>query len=162
MAPDFLSAILMTLVTAAPDTAGQTVKSIDRQGTVAYSGKGAEPTQVIQDRISVIGPDPYFAKAAADLRERERLRAEYEERDWQRRLQALMYLQTVPTFASASNYNPYPPDWAYSSTYPGYYGGAPLYYGGAFVARRPVQPIARPPAPPHASHHSGHSGGRGR
>jgi hypothetical protein len=134
MAADFLSAILMTVLTAAPV---------------------AETPQTIPDRISVVGPDPYFAKAAADMRAREAQRAEYEERDWQRRQQALMYMQSVPSFASSS-YDPYSSGSYY---YPGY---APAY--GGFVSRvvRPVQPIARPP---HVSHHasrSSGSSGRGR
>jgi hypothetical protein len=124
MAADFLSAILMTVLTAAP---------------------AAETSQtVVPDRISVIGTDPYFAKAAADLRAREAQRAEYEERDWQRRQQALMYLQSVPNYASQSydSYNPYPTSWSYA---------VPV-YGRSFVSR-----VVNTP---HVSHHaSRHNGG---
>lgn len=158
MALDILSAVLMTLA-AAPDTAKQTYKSVDQKGTVSYAS--VPQGQVIQDRISVIGPDPYFAKAAADLRLREAQRAEYEEREWQRRQQALMYLQTVPTFAA---YDPYPPSWSYPSTYsyyPGYYGGG-VYYrpgliGGGTRPAYPSHPVARPP---HVSHHASSGGSR--
>jgi hypothetical protein len=146
MGVDFLSAILMTL-TAAPEVATQAAAQ-----TVA--------AQSIPDRISVIGPDPYFAKAAADLRLREAQRAEYEERDYQRRMQALMYLQSVPSFAS---YDPYPPSWSHapyaSAYYYPTYGG--IYYRPGLIAggARP----AHPSRPPHVAHHASrsHSGTRG-
>ena len=126
----------MTVLTAAPAPAPEVKQTI------------------IPDRISVIGPDPYFAKAAADLRAREAQRAEYEERDWQRRQQALLYLQSVPSFASQS-YDPYPPSWSYATPY--YYGG----YGyGGYISRvaLPIAPVRPPQVSHHASHHS-HGGG---
>ena len=132
MAADFLSAILMTVLTAAP------------------APETSQP--VIPDRISVIGTDPYFAKAAADMRAREAQRAEYEERDWQRRQQALMYMQSVPSYASQS-YDPYPASWSYAMPLYGYGG-----YGG-FVSRvvRPIAPVRPPQVSHHVSHHSGTS-----
>jgi hypothetical protein len=164
MPADMLSAVILSVAAAVPNVAAQTYKWVDAKGTVNYSSSPvgqAQPVQVVADRVSVIGPDPYFYQQAAELRRRETLRAESEERDWQRRQQALLYMQSVPTFAAAA-YDPYPASWSYPATYyHPYYGPV---YGGGYVLQRPVRPMhpIHPSRPPQVSHHASRGGGRGR
>ncbi len=91
-------ALLLSLAAAAPEASQQTYKWVDARGVVNYSNappaEAAARVKTVEQRISIIGPDPSVGLAAAAMREREARRAEYEEREWQRRQSALLMQQT--------------------------------------------------------------------
>jgi hypothetical protein len=150
MASRLVPALLLSLAAAAPEAAQQTYKWVDARGVVNYSNappaEAAARVQVVDQRISIIGPDPSVRLAAAAMREREAQRAEYEEREWQRRQSALLMQQSS---ASAYCYHgadcgaSYYPEarYPYYYSYPYFYGSR---YGGAFLIGR-----LRPHPAPH-------------
>ena len=149
MAARCLPAILLVLAAAAPPVVAETYKWVDAKGVVNYSSSPppavAAKAKLVEERISIIGPDPSLGPAIAAMRARAARQAQYDEADWQRRQQYLLAAQTSYAPAYGSGYGPY----AYSSPYP--------YYAPVFVASaaRRVAPFffARPPA--------SQSGGRG-
>lgn len=146
-------ALLLGLVAAAAGAAPPTYKWVDARGVVNYSSappaEAATRVQTVEPRISVIGPDPSVALAATALREREARRAEYEEREWQRRQSALLEQQASMSASAYCAFGPdcgvsyYPEIYApYYSVYPAFYG---YRYGGARMIGR-----QRPHPAPHA------------
>jgi hypothetical protein len=142
------SALLLGLATAAAEASPPTYKWVDAKGVVNYSSAPpAEATarvQTVDQRISVIGPDPSVGLAAAAMREREARRAEYEEREWRRRQSALLSQQS-----SASAYCVYGPDCGvsyYPDIYP-YYSSDPAFYGYRHGGARLIGRLRPHPAP---------------
>lgn len=110
MIPRILPALLLSLAGAASQASQQTYKWVDAKGVVNYSNappaEAAARVKAVEERISIIGPDPSVSRAAAAMREREARRAEYEERDWRQRQSALLTQQQT----SASAYCAFGPD----------------------------------------------------
>jgi hypothetical protein len=155
MVPRLVCSLLLGLAAAAAGAAPQTYKWVDAKGVVNYSdappAQAAARVRTVEERISVIGPDPSVGLAAAAMREREARRAEYEEREWQQRKSALQVQQ--PSASSASCV--YGPDCGVSDYpeiyYPYYYYPAYGYrYGGGRLAGRlrphPVPYVHKGPA----------------
>jgi hypothetical protein len=135
MSSRLVPALLLSLAAAAPEASEQTYKWVDAKGVVNYSNappaEAAARVKTVEQRISIIGPDPSVGLAAAALREREARRAEYDEREWRQRQSALLMQQS-----SASAYCANGPDCGagyYAETYYPYFS-YPAYgyrYGGA-------------------------------
>jgi hypothetical protein len=110
MFPRIVASLLSGLVATALQASPQVYKWVDAKGVVNYSNApppgAASSVKAVEERISVIGADPSVAQAAAAMREREARRAEYEEREWQRRQNALLTQQQ----ASAATYCAFGPD----------------------------------------------------
>jgi hypothetical protein len=98
MTSRLFAALLLSLAAAAPEASQQTYKWVDARGVVNYSNappaEAAARVQAVEQRISIIGPDPSVRLALAAMREREARRAEYEEREWQRRKSAQLMQQS--------------------------------------------------------------------
>jgi hypothetical protein len=170
MAVRCLSAILALLAivpAAAPLAQAETYKWVDEKGVVNYSNKPppaqAAKRQVVEDRLSVVAPDPSLGPAANAMNARAARRAEYDEADWARRQGLLLasqarYAGTSPECPYRANcdrvYEPY------DYYYPYAYGGAVF---NAVGARRPPHVAHhRPDYSPHVAHRStGGMQGRG-
>jgi len=85
---------LLLLALAAPGAQAEVYKWIDAAGRVTYSDKppadSARQSRPVREQLSVVSSDPYIATAAAAMQERAAKRAESEERDWQRRREAML------------------------------------------------------------------------
>jgi hypothetical protein len=143
-------ALLALVPAAAPPAWAETYKWVDEKGVVNYSNKPppaqAAKQQVVEDRLSVVAPDPSLGPAVRAMNARAARRADYEEADWARRQGLLMAAQS--NYAGAGADCPYRADCGTGYDAPYYYpygyGGAAFYAG---IARR---------LPPHVAHHGPH------
>ena len=124
MAARLAFALLLCFAAAAPAALAGTYKWVDAKGVTNYSnapppGKVAQ-SQLVEERISVVGADPSVGSAAAAMRERAARRAQYDEADWQRRRSYLLAAQ--PDYPAADFGMRYAPGLVYHSPYS--YGGA--------------------------------------
>ena len=97
MVGSHLSAIVLLLALVAAPALAETYKWVDSKGVVNYSnspppGAVTKP-QVVEERISVIPPDPSLGPALAAMQARAERRAQYEEADFARRQQAMLQMQ---------------------------------------------------------------------
>jgi hypothetical protein len=125
-------AILFILAAAAPPVLAETYKWVDEKGVTNYSnkpppGKVSKP-QIVEERISVVAPDPSLGPAIATMRARTARQAQYDEADWQRRQRFMLAAQT--DYSSA--YCPYGADCGMGYGPPAYYPYS--YSGSVFVA----------------------------
>lgn len=168
MTTRLFAALLLSLAAAAPEASQQTYKWVDARGVVNYSNappaEAAARIQAVEQRISIIGPDPSVGRAVAAMREREARRAEYEEREWQRRQSALLMQQTSASVYCYQGANCGASE--YLETYYPYFS-YPAYgyrYGGARLIGR-LRPHPAPLVHRGPSFHSRgvamHGGGRG-
>lgn len=116
------SAIVLILAMAASPVLAETYKWVDAKGVVNYSSSpppsAAMKPQVIEDRVSVIPPDPSIGPAIAAMQARAERRAQYEEADYLLRQRYMLEAQlTQMNYAAAAD--------AYAAAYAPYYG-----YGG--------------------------------
>ena len=122
MAGCYSFALLLTLATAALPAAADTYKWVDAKGVVNYSnnppsGIGAK-AQVVEERISIVPPDPSLGPAVAAMNARAARQAQYDEADWQQRQRYMAMAQTsYPNVYGAygMGYDPYAVPY-----YPGY------------------------------------------
>jgi hypothetical protein len=142
-------AIVLILAVAASPVLAETYKWVDAKGVVTYSDSpppsmAAKPA-VVEERISVMAPDPSFASAAAALDARLARRAQHEEADYLQRQRYMLEAQlTQMNYAAAAD--------AYAAAaYAPYYG----YGGWGYVrsVRRFGPKVAhhRPPIRPYSS-----------
>jgi hypothetical protein len=126
-----LSAIALLQALAAAPAAAETYKWVDARGVVNYSSTpppavAAKP-QVIEERVSVIPPDPSIGPAAAALQVRLDRRAQFEEAEFARRQQYMLDAQMMQM-----NYTAAADAYAASTYYPYYgYGGWGYLTGGS-------------------------------
>jgi hypothetical protein len=143
-----VAALLSGFVATALHASPQVYKWVDAKGVVNYSStpppEAATAVKAVGERISIVGADPSVARAAAAMRERETRRAESEEREWQRRQNALLTQQQ----AGAAPYCAFGPDCGlsyYPEIYYPYFAPAYGYrVGGGRLSGR-----WRPHAAPH-------------
>jgi len=135
------AAIVLILAMAASPALAETYKWVDAKGVVTYSdtpppSTAAKP-KVVEERISVMAPDPALASAAAALDARLARRAQYEEADYLQRQRYMLEAQlTQMNYAAAAD--PYA-----AAAYAPYYGyGGWGYVGGA--GRRAHRPHVSP------------------
>ena len=106
MAGGLASGIFLILAVAASSALAETYKWVDAKGVVTYSDtpppSAAAKPKVIEERISVIPPDPSLGPAVAAMQARAERRAQAEEADYARRQQYL--LQTQANEAAAGCY----------------------------------------------------------
>ena len=148
-----LPAIVFFLAAAAPPVLAETYKWVDDKGVVNYSNapppaKAAKP-QVIEERISIVAPDPSLGPAVAAMRARAARQQAYDEADYERRQRYMLAAQA----SYSGSYCPYGADCGMGYDTLAYY---PYSYGGrvfnAAVRRHP----------PVVMHHASfRSGGRG-
>lgn len=169
MTSRLVAALLLSFAAAAPEAAQQTYKWVDAKGVVNYSNappaEAAARIKTVDQRISIVGPDPSVGLAVAAMREREARRAEYDEREWRQRQSALLMQQSragaycYPGADCGASF--YPETYYPYYSYPAFYG---YRYGGALLIGS-----LRPHPAPHvhtrpAFHSRGvatHGGGRG-
>jgi Domain of unknown function (DUF4124) len=93
----FPSALLLVLAMSATPVLAETYKWVDAKGVVTYSDTPppsmAAKTKVIEERISVIPPDPSLGPAVAAMQARAERRAQAEEADYARRQQYMLQAQ---------------------------------------------------------------------
>ncbi|HUN68923.1 MAG TPA: DUF4124 domain-containing protein [Burkholderiales bacterium] len=154
MAGRFLPAIAMILAIA-PPVLGDTYKWVDAKGVVNYSnapppGQAAQK-QVVEERISVIPPDPSIGAAVAAMNARAARRAAYDEADYAMRQRYMLAAQA----GYGADYCAYGADCGMGYA-PAYY--YPYAYGGAVFYARALRPH-----PPVVTHYRAafHGGGRG-
>lgn len=92
-----LPAIILILAAAAPPALADTYKWVDEKGVVNYSNKpppaAAAKQKVVEERVSVIAPDPSIGPAIAAMEARVARRAQYEEADFLQRQRYLLAAQ---------------------------------------------------------------------
>jgi hypothetical protein len=153
MASRIVPLLFLGLAAASAGASAETYKWVDARGIVNYSNSppaaaAAARVQTVEQRISVVGPDPSVGLAAAALREREARRAETEEREWRQRQSALLAAQQQQMSASA--YCVYGPDCGvsyYPEIYDPYYYGYPAFYGSRYGGGRLIGRFGPHPAP---------------
>jgi hypothetical protein len=130
MARNCAPALVVILALVASSVQAETYKWVDAKGVVTYSDSPPPSTaakpKVVEERISVMAPDPRFASAAAALDARLARRAQYEEADYALRQRYMLEAQlTQMNYAAAAD--------AYAAAaYAPYYGyGGWGYVGGA-------------------------------
>lgn len=138
-------AIVLILAMAASPVLAETYKWVDAKGVVTYSDtpppSAAAKPKLVEERISVMAPDPAFASAAAALDARLARRAQYEEADYLQRQRYMLEAQlTQVNYAAAAD--------AYASAaYAPYYG-----YGGWGYVSGGRRPGHRPSVSPYRSY----------
>lgn len=145
------SAIVLILAMAASPVLAGTYKWVDAKGVVTYSDSPPPSTatkpKVVEERISVMAPDPRFTSAAAALDARLARRAQYEEADYALRqrymLEAQLTQMNYATAADAYAAAAYAPYYGYGGW--GNVGGARRF--GPHVAhyRAPIRPYSSLP-----------------
>jgi hypothetical protein len=124
------SASALLLLLAALPAGAETYKWVDAKGVVNYSSTpppaDAGKPRLIEERVSVIPPDPSLGPAAAALQVRLDRRAQYEEAEFARRQQYMLDAQMMQmNYAAAAD------AYAASAYYPYYgYGGWGYLAGG--------------------------------
>jgi hypothetical protein len=112
-------AIFLILAMTASPVLADTYKWIDAKGVVTYSDSPppamATKAKVIEERVSVIPPDPALGQAVAAMQARAERRAQYEEADYALRQRYMLEAQT--NYAAAGD------AYADSAYYPYGYGG---------------------------------------
>ena len=151
-----LPAIILILAAAALPALADTYKWVDEKGVVNYSNKpppaAAAKQKVVEERISVIAPDPSIGPAITAMEARAARRAQYEEADFLQRQRYLLAAQASYGDSSCS----YGSNCGMGYDEPVYY---PYGYPGVFSAHS-----VRRFAPAGMHHHqraSFPSGGRG-
>ena len=146
------SAIVLILAMAASPVLAGTYKWVDAKGVVTYSDSPPPSTatkpKVVEERISVMAPDPKFASAAAALDARLARRAQYEEADYALRqrymleaqLTQMNYAAAADAYAAAA----YAPYYGYGGW--GYVGGARGFGPSVAHYRAPVRPYSSLPS----------------
>ena len=126
-------AIFLIFAAAAWPVLAGTYKWVDENGVTNYSNKPplgkVSKTQVVEERISVVAPDPSVGWAIAAMRARAARQAQYDEAYWQQRLRYMLAAQTSYPTAYGMGYGPYT-----NSYYPYYPYYAPFFAVGS--ARR--------------------------
>jgi len=93
----FSPGIVLVLAVAASPALAETYKWVDAKGVVTYSDtpplSAAAKPKVVEERISVIPPDPSMGPAVAAMQARAERRAKDEEADYARRQQYMMQAQ---------------------------------------------------------------------
>jgi len=93
----FSPGIVLVLAMAAAPALAETYKWVDAKGAVTYSDTPPPSTaakqKVVEERISVIPPDPTMGPAVAAMQARAERRAKDEEADYARRQQYMMQAQ---------------------------------------------------------------------
>jgi hypothetical protein len=112
--------VFLLATTAMAPLYAQTYKWVDARGVVNYSNvpPPARPVQAtpIEDRVSVIAPDPNLAAATAAAQAQSARQAEYAHQEWLARQQSMMQAQAL-----AAMYTPpaeEAPAYAYGYAYP--------------------------------------------
>ena len=128
-------ALLLATLAMAPAYA-QTYKWTDERGVVNYSNvPPASPkakAAPIEDRVSVVAPDPSLAAARAAAQEQSARHAEYAHREWLARQQGMQQAQALATI--------YAPPADYMSSYWHGYGAVPVVAAPRYV-RGPVRRV---------------------
>jgi hypothetical protein len=124
-------------------------KWVDEKGKTNYSNtrppSAAGKVQVVEEQISVSGPDP-ATQAAAERRLT--YRESQAEREWQQRQQAMILQAATPSYGS---------DYYPETYYPAYFGYGYGNYGRPHLARRLISSSPRfPHAAPRAAFRSSH------
>lgn len=139
----------MFLAAAAPPALAETYKWVDDKGVVNYSNKPppaqAAKRQVVEERLSIVAPDPSLGPAIAAMNARAAQKAGYDEADWAMRQRFL--LATQANYANASLDCPYRADCGTDYAMPAYYYA---YSGAVFGAARRFPPAAH--HRPHVAH----------
>ena len=153
-----LPAIILFIAAAAPPALAETYKWVDAKGVVNYSNKPPSATaakpQVVEDRVSVVAPDPSVAPAIASMQARAARRAQYEEADFRQRQEIMLAMQSGYSSAGCAGSECGTGFWRNSSYFP-YASSALIYGSGAAWRFPPVVTHHRPSFP------SGGRGGRG-
>ena len=102
--------LLLATLAMAPAYA-QTYKWTDERGVVNYSNVPPASSKAkaapIEDRVSVVSPDPNLAAATAAAQEQSARNAEYAHREWLARQQGMQQAQTLATlYAQPADYLP--------------------------------------------------------
>ena len=92
-------AIVLILAMAASPALAETYKWVDAKGVVTYSdtpppSMAAKP-QVVEERVSVIPPDPTIGPAIAAMQARAERRAQFEEADYLQRQRYMLEAQAT-------------------------------------------------------------------
>jgi len=123
--------ILAVLSAAVPPALAGTYKWVDDKGVVNYSDKPpraqAAKQQTVEDRLSIVAPDPSIGPAIRAMNVRAARRAEYEEADWARRQRLLS--------ASPSRYAGDGADCPYRANCDRFYDLPAYYYPYAYGGR---------------------------
>jgi hypothetical protein len=103
--------VFLLATTAMAPLYAQTYKWVDERGVVNYSNvkPPARPAQAlpIEDRVSVIAPDPNLAAAAAAAAAQSSRQAEYAHQEWLARQQGMMQAQALAAiYAPPADYMP--------------------------------------------------------
>ena len=132
-------AIILILALAAPPVLAETYKWVDAKGVVNYSNKPplaatAKP-RVIEERISVVAPDPSVRPAIAAMQARAERRARYEEADFLQR-QSIQLAAQSGNYSGASGYGvgghfAYA-DWIYNAGAGRYFPPIVMHHRGLF------------------------------
>jgi Domain of unknown function (DUF4124) len=152
MASNRASALVLILALAASPVLAETYKWVDAKGVVTYSdtpppSTAAKP-KVIEERVSVIPPDPAFGPAAAAMQARAERRAQYEEADYLQRQRYMLEAQlTQMNYAAAADAyaaDAYAPYYGYGGW--GYVGGARRFGPTVTHYRTPIRPYSSLPS----------------
>ena len=123
-------AILTGALAAAAPLCAETYKWVDKNGVVNYSNRLPSATvtkaQLVEERISIVAPDPSVGWAIAAMRARAARQAQYDEADWQQRLRLMVARQASYPTTYGMVYDPYVD--SFNPYYPYY---APLFAVGA-------------------------------
>jgi hypothetical protein len=133
-------AIVLILAMAASPVLAETYKWVDAKGVVTYSDSPPPSTaakpKVVEERISVIPPDPALGPAVAAMQARAERRTQYEEADYLLRQRYMLEAQANYA-ATACPYGSICDAGYASSYYPYAYGG--LGYRAGAGRRYPPQ-----------------------
>jgi len=142
--------MILALLAATPPALAETYKWVDDKGVVNYSNKPppaqATKQQVVEERLSVVAPDPALGPAIAAMNARAARRAEYEEADWARRRSLLL--------ASQVSYAGDGADCSYRTNCDRFYDLPAYYYPYAYG--RAVFNAGAVRRPLHVAHHRPH------
>lgn len=143
---------VLILAMAVTPAVAETYKWVDAKGVVTYSdtpppSTAAKP-KVVEERISVMAPDPMFASSAAALDARLARRAQYEEADYALRQRYMLEAQlTQMNYAAAADAyaaDAYAPYYGYGGW--GYVGGARRFGPTVTHYRAPIRPYSSLPS----------------
>ena len=138
--------VLILATTAMAPVYAQTYKWVDARGVVNYSNvpPPARPVQatLIEDRVSVMPPDPNLAAATAAAQAQSARQAEYAHQEWLARQQSMMQAQALAAM--------YTPAADYVPSYYGYGYAAP-FVAGRVIRRPPVKRAVAHPIPERAA-----------
>ena len=106
--------LFLLAATAMAPLHAQTYKWVDERGVVNYSNvpPPTRPAKAlpIEDRVSVVAPDPNLAAATAAAQAQSARQAEYAHQEWLARQQGMLQAQTLAAmYAAPAEYAPYYP-----------------------------------------------------